>query len=109
MNIYLHDTPSRGLFAQARRDFSHGCIRVEKVVELATFALARQPQWDDAAIDGALQGADLRVAKVTPAIPVVVFYTTAVVEPDGRIRFLPDLYGFDRKLDAAMPPSVVGG
>ncbi|NLD54752.1 MAG: L,D-transpeptidase family protein [Burkholderiaceae bacterium] len=109
MNIYLHDTPSRGLFAQTRRDFSHGCIRVEKVVELATFALSRQAGWDARSIDAALQGSDLRVARVAPAIPVVVFYTTAVAGEDGMIRFLPDLYGFDRKLDAVMPPSVVGG
>src|SRR5690606_28916477 len=101
MNIYLHDTPSRSLFAQARRDFSHGCIRVDKVVELATFALSRNPQWQPEAIAAALAGTELRVARVAPPIPVVVFYTTAVADADGTIRFLPDLYGFDRQLDAA--------
>ena len=109
MNIYLHDTPSRGLFSQVRRDFSHGCIRVEKVVELAEFALARQPAWDSGTIATALQGAELRTTKVAPPIPVVVFYTTAVADADGTVRYLPDLYGFDRQLDAAMPPSIVGG
>ncbi len=109
MNIYLHDTPSRSLFAQSRRDISHRCNRVEKVVELAAFALARQPEWDAEAIAGALQGTDRRVVRVAPSIPVVVFYTTAVVDEDGVTRFLPDLYGFDRKLDAVMPRSVVGG
>ena len=56
MNIYLHDTPSRSLFSQSRRDFSHGCIRVEKPAQLARYALGDDPAWDEAAIAQAMAG-----------------------------------------------------
>ena len=68
MNIYLRDTPSRALFAQARRDFSHGCIRVDRVVELAAFALGRDPKWGPEAIADALRESELRVARVAPPV-----------------------------------------
>src|SRR4029079_11858602 len=44
-NVYLHSTPSQSLFARSRRDFSHGCIRVEKPAELAAWALRNNPDW----------------------------------------------------------------
>jgi murein L,D-transpeptidase YcbB/YkuD len=103
MNIYLHDTPSRTLFAQSRRDFSHGCIRVEKPVALARYALADDPLWDDESIRLAMADDELRVVRLRKPIPVVVFYTTVTVEEDGTLRFLPDIYGHDAKLDAFMP------
>lgn len=103
MNIYLHDTPSRTLFAQSQRDFSHGCIRVEKPADLARYVLADDPQWDEASIRQAMAGDELRVVRLPEPIPVVVFYTTAAVEEDGTVRFLPDIYGHDARLDAFMP------
>jgi len=103
MNIYLHDTPSRTLFSQSRRDFSHGCIRVEKPAALARYALGDDPGWSEASIREAMAGDELRVVRLHKPIPVVVFYTTATVEDDGTLRFLPDIYGYDAKLDAAMP------
>jgi L,D-transpeptidase YcbB len=103
MNIYLHDTPSRALFSQSRRDFSHGCIRVEKPASLAEYALADDPRWTPASITQAMAGNELTVVRLQKPIPVVVFYTTATVEDDGTLRFLPDIYGYDAKLDALMP------
>ena len=103
MNIYLHDTPSRSLFAESRRDFSHGCIRVEEPFALAQWALSDDPAWDETAIRQAMGGGKLRVVRLAAQIPVVVFYTTATVDEDGTLRFLPDIYGYDRKLDAEMP------
>ena len=105
MNIYLHDTPSRSLFSQSKRDFSHGCIRVEKPFELAQYALADDPAWEDAAIAQAMESDTLRVVNLARQIPVVVFYTTATVDDSGTLRFLPDIYGYDEKLNAAMPPA----
>jgi murein L,D-transpeptidase YcbB/YkuD len=103
MNIYLHDTPSRSLFAQSRRDFSHGCIRVEQAGLLAQYVLAGDPAWDEASIRRAMAGDRLQVVRLQEPVPVVVFYTTAMVEDDGTLRFLPDIYGYDSKLDAFMP------
>ena len=45
-DVYMHDTPAQQLFAQPRRDFSHGCIRVENPVELALWVLRDKPEWD---------------------------------------------------------------
>jgi murein L,D-transpeptidase YcbB/YkuD len=103
MNIYLHDTPSRSLFAESRRDFSHGCIRVEEPLALAQWALADDPAWKETAIRQAMEGGKLRVVRLATPIPVVVFYTTATVDDDGTLRFLPDIYGYDRKLDRELP------
>jgi murein L,D-transpeptidase YcbB/YkuD len=103
MNIYLHDTPSRLLFAESRRDFSHGCIRVEEPLALAQWVLAEDPSWDESSIRQAMEGDKLRVVRLATQIPVVVFYTTATVDEDGTVRFLPDIYGYDKKLDALMP------
>jgi len=44
-DVYLHSTPAPQLFSQSRRDFSHGCIRVEKPAELAAWLLQDQPKW----------------------------------------------------------------
>ena len=103
MNIYLHDTPSRSLFSESRRDFSHGCIRVEEPFALARWVLSDDPEWNETTIRQAMGGGKLRVVRLAAQIPVVVFYTTATVDEDGTLRFLPDIYGYDKKLDAEMP------
>jgi murein L,D-transpeptidase YcbB/YkuD len=102
MDIYLHDTPTPQLFARSRRDFSHGCIRVEQPVELAKFVLENQPQWTEERIRQAMRAGKPSVAHLTQAVPVVIFYTTALVESDGRVLFLRDVYGHDEALDRAL-------
>lgn len=101
-SVYLHDTPSRGLFARARRDFSHGCIRVEQPLELAAWVLRGHPDWTLARIREAMAGRTERSVRVTPAVPVVIFYTTAVARPDGTIGFYEDLYGYDDELERVL-------
>jgi len=101
-NVYLHDTPSRTLFARSRRDFSHGCIRLERPRELAAWILADQPQWDAAAIDQAVAEGRNRTVRVTAPVPVLILYSTVNVDADGRPRFLPDVYGLDAKLARAL-------
>ena len=94
-DIYLHGTPDTALFRRARRDLSHGCIRVQDPPALAEWALAGSP-WDRARIDSALAGnADTVRAQVTRPTSVLIFYTTAVAMPDGEARFYDDIYGFD--------------
>jgi murein L,D-transpeptidase YcbB/YkuD len=98
MDIYLHATPARELFDRARRDFSHGCIRVREPGELALFVLRDRPEWTAAEIEAAMTSGVSRSVPLTSPIPVVVFYTTAIVDGEGRAHFLRDVYGHDRKL-----------
>jgi L,D-transpeptidase YcbB len=94
-NIYLHDTPDKSLFAKPRRDFSHGCIRVERARDLAIWAARQLPTWNADSVDTALAGpASRRVALPRP-IPVIVEYVTVMADQDGTLWFLPDIYGRD--------------
>jgi murein L,D-transpeptidase YcbB/YkuD len=97
-NVYMHGTPQAELFDRSRRDFSHGCIRLEDPTGLAAWVLQDQPAWDRSAIEAAMNGAQTTRALLTKPMPVVVFYTTAVARPDGTIRFYDDVYGHDREL-----------
>jgi murein L,D-transpeptidase YcbB/YkuD len=102
-NVYLHSTPSQQLFSQTRRDFSHGCIRVEKPAELAAWALRGKPGWSLEKVRAAMQtGADNVQVNLPKPIPVLILYSTAVPEEDGSIHFFDDLYGHDASLEKAL-------
>jgi murein L,D-transpeptidase YcbB/YkuD len=77
-NIYLHHTPAPQLFARPRRDFSHGCIRVEAPVALAKFVLQDQPDWDEARIREAMERGKSATLRLREPLPVVITYSTAV-------------------------------
>ncbi len=100
-NIYLHHTPSVGLFAKDRRDFSHGCIRVEKPVELATFVLQNQPEWTEKRIVQAMEKGTSSTIRLAEPLPVLIAYGTSLVK-NGRIHFHEDIYGLDKALDEAL-------
>jgi murein L,D-transpeptidase YcbB/YkuD len=101
-SIYLHHTPSVGLFARARRDFSHGCIRVEQPAALAAFALQGVAGWDEARVQRAMSDGELpSIVRLPSPMPVLIAYGTALVK-QGRAFFYEDLYGHDRALDAAL-------
>ena len=99
--IYLHHTPSPGLFERDRRDFSHGCIRVQEPVALAKFVLQPQPEWDEARIVEAMSGGQSRTLRLDRPVPVLIAYGTVLVKR-GRPYFFADLYGHDRLLDQAL-------
>jgi len=102
-NVYLHSTPARELFAQARRDFSHGCIRVEKPAELAAWALRNNPGWELEKVRQEMEsGKDNQQVNLAKPIPVLILYGTAVVDETGVIRFFDDIYGFDASLEKAL-------
>jgi murein L,D-transpeptidase YcbB/YkuD len=115
MEIYLHGTPARELFGRTRRDFSHGCIRVRDPEALAAFVLRGKPEWTAETIAEAMTSGRNRFVSLDAPIPVVVFYTTAIVDRAGEAIFLPDVYGHDRKLAAALgsrdraPPAPARG
>lgn len=92
-NIYLHDTPADHLFAEEERDFSHGCIRLEKPDEFAAWVLGPQG-WDLAKAQQAMQsGENHHVVKLDKNIPVWLRYMTAYVDDDGSVQFRKDIYG----------------
>lgn len=100
-NIYLHHTPSVGLFDRDRRDLSHGCIRVERPVALAMFALAGMSDWTEDRVRDAMQAGESMTLRLDAPVPVLVAYGTAIVR-GGRVHFFEDIYGHDRELDAAL-------
>lgn len=98
-HVYLHDTPSKALFARSRRDFSHGCIRVSDPPVLAAFVLDGTPGWDPARIQQAMRrGANNRHVTLQAPVPVYLFYTTVVVDEAGGVHFFDDIYGHDATL-----------
>jgi murein L,D-transpeptidase YcbB/YkuD len=101
-SVYLHGTPRTELFSHTRRDFSHGCIRVEDPRALAAWVLRDQPRWSRERIIAAQEGLSTTRAWLTHPMPVIVFYTTAVAAPDGSAWFYADIYGHDRELDEAL-------
>jgi len=101
-DVYLHGTPARMLFSQSRRDFSHGCIRVEDPVTLAAWVLRDKPGWDADRIRTAMSGEETMRVTLDKPIPVLIVYGTAVVMEDGEVRFFDDIYGHDAALERAL-------
>ncbi len=100
--IYMHDTPNKGGFYASRRDFSHGCIRLSDPQKMANFLLAGQPGWDTQRIANALKSDEKTTVELREPVPVLLFYTTSIVDAEGKAVFLEDIYGYDSKLDQAM-------
>ena len=102
-NVYLHDTPATQLFGRARRDFSHGCVRVEDPVALAQWLLQDQSGWTRERIQAAMAGTSPLRVDLTRPLPVILFYMTAMVMPaDQALYFADDIYGHDTKLARAL-------
>jgi murein L,D-transpeptidase YcbB/YkuD len=100
-DVYLHDTAAPALFGLPNRARSHGCVRVERALELALLLLEGHELGDRGALGRALAaGATRRVALGRP-VPVHLLYWTAFVE-DGAVHFRDDVYGRDRRLAAAL-------
>jgi murein L,D-transpeptidase YcbB/YkuD len=106
-DVYLHDTPTTQLFARSERDFSHGCIRLEKPAELATYLLAGDPKWTPEAIAAAVAAGERVTIPLRRPLPVHILYQTAWVDPAGIVQFRDDVYGHDLWLEgqlAALTP-----
>ncbi len=100
--VYLHDTPSQRLFERSRRDFSHGCIRVEKPVDLAAYLLKDDPAWTKERIVAAIALKQRQVIFLQRPIPVHIHYATAWADHDGTLHFRNDVYNGDGALEAAL-------
>jgi murein L,D-transpeptidase YcbB/YkuD len=101
-NVYMHGTPAQQLFSRARRDFSHGCIRLEDPARFAQWVLRGQPEWTRQRIDEAMQGDRPTRATLKEKLTVVLFYDTVHINSDNVLFFVDDIYGHDRALDSAL-------
>ena len=109
-DVYLHDTPSKSLFARDLRAFSHGCVRVENPMEFAGALMANEPNISRASLEGMFSDAE-RWVNPEQQIPVHIAYFTVRVAADGSLQSFGDIYGHNAKLIAAMglatvPPAV---
>ncbi len=100
-NVYLHDTPSRHLFRKSKRDLSHGCIRVEKPLALASFLLQTNRGWNQKKIVKAMQLSYPKKVWLDKAVPVIIYYSTASIVK-GEVVFYNDIYHYDTALSQAL-------
>lgn len=103
--VYMHGTPATTLFSQSRRDFSHGCIRVEDPVALAAWVLRENPGWTPDKIREAMNGDQTFEVNLAKPIPIFIVYGTAIVAQSGDVRFFSDVYHLDAKLENILASS----
>lgn len=103
-DVYMHDTPSHALFSRARRDFSHGCVRVANPDQLAEFVL--KSQLSKEAIGEAMQTQKTRRVILKKSVPVLFFYMTSFIDQNDNVAFYSDIYGYDSVLQEALAKSV---
>ncbi len=101
-DVYLHDTPADHLFAREERDFSHGCVRLEKPFELASYLLRDDSSQRPEKLQQEIATGETRSVRLPRPIPVHILYWTAWVSDDGQIQFRKDIYGHDETLDEAL-------
>jgi murein L,D-transpeptidase YcbB/YkuD len=106
-DVYMHDTPAKRLFSRARRDFSHGCIRVEDAVTLASWVLREEPEWTPETIRAAMDGEETIQTKIKNPIPILILYGTAIARENGEVEFYDDIYGYDADLEGALTQSYI--
>ncbi|MBY0430002.1 MAG: L,D-transpeptidase family protein, partial [Rhodospirillales bacterium] len=102
MNIYLHDTNGKRLFARDMRALSHGCVRLEMPVDLAANLLSGKTPWTPESVTQTIKENTTRTIPLTKPVPVYLLYWTAWVGPDGSMQFREDVYGRDRRLRAGV-------
>jgi murein L,D-transpeptidase YcbB/YkuD len=101
-NIYFHDTPEQIFFSKSRRDFSHGCIRLERPADLAVWVLRNNPGWDMERVRAAMNGTTTEQVNLAHPIPVLIVYATVIVTEDGIVHFYDDIYGHDAALEKVL-------
>ena len=101
-NVYLHSTPAQSLFAETRRDFSHGCVRVSDPVGLAQYVLRDVPEWTREKILAAMNGARPLTVTLKNRIRVFIVYGTALATEKGNVLFFDDIYRHDERLQKAL-------
>jgi murein L,D-transpeptidase YcbB/YkuD len=101
-SIYLHDTPSKSLFNETARAFSHGCIRIKEPEKLAEFLLKDKVNWNTTSIRSAMHAGKERIIPIVKKVPVYIAYFTAFIDRDSRLNFRKDIYQLDSRLAATI-------
>jgi murein L,D-transpeptidase YcbB/YkuD len=102
-DVYMHDTPAKNLFASDVRDFSSGCIRVEKPFALVDFLTRNDPRMDETKIQDTLASRRTTYFRVQQSLPIIITYITAWVDEQGYLHFADDIYHLD---DPAQPSDI---
>ena len=97
--VYLHDTPTRHLFANAKRAYSHGCVRVDQPFALAEIVLGEG--WTEERVKK-LKGGGERTVRMPRPLPIHIGYFSAFVDETGKLQLREDLYGHSQKVKAAL-------
>jgi len=101
-NVYMHDTPSGRLFALPERALSHGCIRVAKPLDLASWLFREDPKWSGTRVADAIKAGSQDAIRLSQPVPLHIFYFTAVAGTEGKVEIYRDLYGIDASLDRSL-------
>ncbi len=102
-DVYMHDTPTKGLFNEAIRTFSHGCMRVRNPQRMAEILLAEDKGWDAAKIaDLIAHGPENNEVQIDRKIPVHITYFTAWVDDKGETQMARDVYGHEKRITLAL-------
>ncbi len=102
-SVYMHDSPEQQLFSRSRRDFSHGCIRLERPADLAVWVLRNNPGWTAEKVRAAMaSGPNNQQVNLTRPVPVLIVYGTVIVGVDGKVHFYDDIYGHDAALEKVL-------
>lgn len=100
-SVYLHDTPSRSLFARENRSLSHGCIRIENPLDFAT-AILENTEYDRTAINNIIKSQDTQRIILKQKPDVMLLYLTVTMGENGDLRFVNDIYKRDKRVYNAL-------
>ncbi len=101
-SMYFHDTPSKSLFSQDKRAFSHGCIRLSQPQKMAEWLLREDPEWTSKKIVEAMNAGKEKAVNLKKRVPVFIIYYTSWVDDNGLLHFGDDVYGHDLELISRM-------
>jgi murein L,D-transpeptidase YcbB/YkuD len=107
-DVYLHDTPAKSAFDLNERNLSHGCVRVQQIMPLASYALAGDVSAMVAQLGAAIASGTTQHFPMSRPLPVYFLYWTTFVNNDGTVEFRPDIYGRDQRLIAALEGRAAG-
>jgi murein L,D-transpeptidase YcbB/YkuD len=96
--VYLHDTPSRAAFSRNSRAVSHGCVRLQRPLELANLLFQGDADWSPERIDETIAKGDTVRAPLDKPMPIFIMYWTAFLDVKGRVNFRDDVYNWDDTL-----------
>jgi murein L,D-transpeptidase YcbB/YkuD len=108
-DVYLHDTPADALFGRVERDYSHGCVRLEKPFDMAQWVLRDRPEWTPEKIQAAMASGREQHVALKHHIPVYIVYETVWVDDDGTVEFREDVYGHDARQEKLIPANPAPG